>query len=76
MSKICYGCFRPLDEDTAKCPRCGFDAASSQNLPFLPLGAQLQKGRYIVGRKLASNNESTGLLEWQNTVCENPSGMP
>ena len=68
MSKICYGCFRPLDEDTAKCPRCGFDAASSQNLPFLPLGAQLQKGRYIVGRKLASNNESTKYLAFDSSL--------
>ena len=46
------------DEDE-KCPNCGFDRSIRQSLPFLPLGAKLQDGKYLVGKKLSSNNEST-----------------
>ena len=46
------------DEDD-KCPHCGFDRSIRQSLPFLPLGAKLQDGSYIIGKKLTSNNEST-----------------
>ena len=59
MSVFCYGCMNKIDEEAAVCPICGFDKASVQNLPFLPLGSALQKERYTVGKKLSSNNEST-----------------
>ncbi len=68
MTNVCYGCFRPLDEGKTKCPVCGFDTASKQSLPFLPLGAELQKGRYIVGKKLMSNNESTKYAAFDNNM--------
>lgn len=59
MSKICYGCMKIIGDEDEKCPNCGFDRSVRQSLPFLPLGAKLQDGKYIVGKKLASNNEST-----------------
>ncbi len=68
MSKICYGCFRPLDDESSKCPRCGFDAATKQNMPFLPLGAELQKGRYTIGKKILSSNESTRYIAYDNSM--------
>ena len=59
MSKICFGCMKPMEDDAAVCPKCGFDCSSHQNTPFLPLGATLQEDRYLIGKKLSSNNEST-----------------
>ncbi|MBQ1546503.1 MAG: PASTA domain-containing protein [Clostridia bacterium] len=59
MSKICYGCMNIIEDDDDKCPHCGFDRSIRQSLPFLPLGAKLQDGKYMVGKKLSSNNEST-----------------
>lgn len=59
MSKICYGCMKIIGDDEEKCPHCGFDRSVRQSLPFLPLGVKLQNDRYIIGKKLASNNEST-----------------
>ncbi len=55
-----------IDEEAAVCPICGFDKASVQNLPFLPLGSALQKERYTVGKKLSSNNESTKYIAFDN----------
>ncbi|MBQ1392207.1 MAG: hypothetical protein IIY81_01455, partial [Lachnospiraceae bacterium] len=68
MTKICYGCFRPIEEGIEKCPRCGFETASKQSMPFLPLGAELQKGRYTVGKKLMSNNESTRYIAYDQSM--------
>ncbi len=59
MSRICYGCMRIIGDEDEQCPHCGFDRNIRQSLPFLPLGAKLQKDRYIIGKKLGSNNEST-----------------
>ncbi len=59
MSKICYGCMNIIGDEDEKCPNCGFDRSIRQSLPFLPLGAKLQDGKYLVGKKLSSNNEST-----------------
>ncbi len=59
MSKICFGCMKPMEDDAAVCPKCGFDCSSHQNTPFLPLGATLQEDRYLIGKKISSNNEST-----------------
>ena len=66
MSKICFGCMNPIAEGESVCPRCGFDQNSRQGIPFLPLGASLQEDRYLVGKKLASNNESTKYLAFDN----------
>ena len=59
MSKICYGCMRFISDEDDKCPHCGFDRSIRQGLPFLPLDARLQKDKYIIGKKISSNNEST-----------------
>ncbi len=64
MSKICFGCMKPIGDDDEKCPYCDFDQNSRQSLPFLPLGAFLQEDRYLVGKKLSSNNESTKYLAY------------
>ncbi len=66
MSKICFGCMNPIKDGEAVCPRCGFDQAARQGTPFLPLGASLQENKYVVGKKLSSNNESTKYLAFDN----------
>lgn len=62
MSKVCLGCMKLIESDEIKCPYCGFESSARQNLPFLPLGAYLQNERYLVGKRLTSNNESTKYL--------------
>ncbi len=70
MSKICYGCMKIIgDED--KCPHCGFDRSIRQSHPFLPLGTELQDGKYIIGKKILSTNESTRYIAF-DTRTENP----
>ena len=66
MSKICFGCMNPINDGEAVCPRCGFGRAARQAAPFLPLGASLQEDRYLIGKKLSSNNESTKYLAFDN----------
>ena len=55
---------RKIEDDAAQCPHCGFDTGARQSFPFLPLGSKLEDGRYIVGKKLTSNNESTKYLAY------------
>ncbi|MDE7389371.1 MAG: PASTA domain-containing protein [Lachnospiraceae bacterium] len=62
MSKLCLGCMKLIENDDVKCPYCDFDQNSRQNLPFLQLGSKLQNDRYLVGKRLSSNNESTKYL--------------
>ncbi len=71
MSKICFGCMKPIGDEEEKCPHCGFDQNSRQSLPFLPLGSSLQEERYLIGKKLSSNNESTKYLAF-DTKSETP----
>lgn len=68
MSKICLGCMKQIGEGAETCPHCGFDQNAQQSLPFLPLGATLQEGRYLIGKKLASNNESTKYLAFDSRM--------
>lgn len=68
MSKVCLGCMKLIDDGDDKCPFCGFDGTARQSLPFLPLGAKLQEGRYLVGKKISSNNESTKYLAYDNRM--------
>lgn len=62
MSRICFGCMNQIEDDEVRCPHCDFDRNSRQGLPFLPLGTVLQEDRYLIGKKLSSNNESTKYL--------------
>ncbi len=71
MSRICYGCMKFIGDEEEKCPNCGFDRSIRQSLPFLPLGAKLQNDKYIVGKKLTSNNESTKYMAF-DAHRENP----
>ncbi len=50
---------RIIGDEDDKCPHCGFDRSIVQGLPFLPLDARLQDDKYIIGKKISSNNEST-----------------
>ena len=68
MSKVCLGCMKQIEETDSKCPYCGFDQESQQSLPFLPLGAHLQNGRYLVGKRISSNNESTKYLAFDSRM--------
>lgn len=51
-----------IGDNDDKCPHCGFDRSIRQSLPFLPLGAKLQDDKYMIGKKLTSNNESTSYV--------------
>lgn len=50
---------RIIGDEDEKCPNCGFDRNVRQGSPFLALDARLQDDKYIIGKKLSSNNEST-----------------
>lgn len=68
MSKVCLGCMKQIEENDGKCPYCGFDQDSKQGLPFLPLGTRLQNGRYLIGKRMSSNNESTKYLAFDSRM--------
>ena len=49
--QLCMGCMNPVREEQI-CPLCGWDRATSQNLPqHLPAGTILAE-KYLVGRVL------------------------
>ncbi len=67
MAQFCFGCMRENDGEQI-CPHCGFDRASEQPAPFLPLGAVLQEQNYIVGKKLENNAEGAKYIGYSNTM--------
>ncbi len=61
MGNLCFNCMKDTN-GAAICPHCGYDMDNAeQNAPYLPLGVELQE-RYVVGKQLHSNGESTTYL--------------
>lgn len=57
---LCMGCMKEIGVDKV-CPHCGFNNEEVQPEPFLGFNTVL-KGRYIVGRGIDTNGESTRYL--------------
>lgn len=57
---LCMGCMKEIGEEKI-CPDCGFNNADTQPEPFLGFNTVL-KDRYIVGRGIDTNGESTRYL--------------
>ncbi|MGN1051061.1 MAG: PASTA domain-containing protein [Acutalibacteraceae bacterium] len=54
---LCYGCMKEIG-DKKICPKCGYNNERRQEKPLLPYGTEL-KQRYIVGKFIDTNGEST-----------------
>ena len=54
---LCMGCMQEIKNEVV-CPNCGFNNKDVQPAPFLGFNTLL-KGRYIVGRGIDTNGEST-----------------
>lgn len=65
MSQLCLGCMQENNGEQI-CPHCGFDRASEQTAPFLPLGTILQEQRYLVGKKIDNNAEGARYIGYDN----------
>ena len=65
MAQLCLGCMRENNGEQI-CPHCGFDRASEQPAPFLPLGTILQEQRYLVGKKIDNNSEGARYIGYDN----------
>ena len=57
---LCMGCMQEI-EDKIVCPHCGFNNSETQPEPFLGFNTVL-KDRYIIGRGIDTNGESTRYL--------------
>lgn len=55
--KLCPGCNRPLSDEAAICPVCGFTVGKENPLNYLPVGTLLS-GRYAVGGVLENGGDS------------------
>lgn len=65
MAQLCLGCMRENNGEQV-CPHCGFNRASEQPAPFLPLGTILQEQRYLVGKKIDNNAEGARYIGYDN----------
>ncbi|MBQ9674005.1 MAG: PASTA domain-containing protein [Ruminococcus sp.] len=57
---LCMGCMHDIGDEKL-CPECGFDNNEKQPEPFLDFNTKL-KNRYIIGRGIDTNGESTRYL--------------
>lgn len=72
LSKLCFSCFRPLDEN-GRCPHC--DAAQSavqaasltDDSPVLPLGTMINN-RYFIGKAIKTNGEGSTYVAYDNVL--------
>ncbi len=67
MAQLCLGCMKENNGEQI-CPHCGFDRASEQPAPFLPLGTVLQEENYLVGKKIDNNGEGPKYIGYSNTM--------
>ncbi len=63
---LCMGCMQEIG-DQPVCPECGFKATEKQPEPFLGFNTIL-KNRYIVGRGIDTNGESTRYLGYDKVT--------
>lgn len=63
---LCLGCMHEKQNNTI-CPRCGYDNSQSQGAPYLPANTLL-KDRFLIGRRLETNGESTRYIGFDNTA--------
>ena len=69
MAQLCLGCMKE-NQGEAICPFCGFDSSSEQPAPFLPLGVELQEGKYLVGRKIDNNAEGARYIGYSKMTSQ------
>lgn len=55
--KLCMGCMSPLFEEGEPCRACGYDGAAEPDLNYLPPRSRIGGGRYLVGKRYASDPE-------------------
>lgn len=67
MAQLCLGCMQKNNGEPV-CPFCGFDKATEQNAPFLPLGAELQNGNYVIGKKISNNAEGAKYIGFSKAM--------
>ncbi len=56
VSKLCMGCMRQKPAE-GPCPACGYNNEPETNPAFLPNGATVGNGRYLLGKALDNNGE-------------------
>ncbi len=67
MAQLCLGCMQKNNGEKI-CPICGFNRDTVQNAPFMPLGAELQDGNYLVGQKISNNAEGGKYIGYSKTM--------
>ena len=65
---LCIGCMREIADDVI-CPHCSFDNTKQQIAPLLPYGTLIEK-RYIIGREVEINSESTRYIAFDRETGE------
>ena len=65
---LCIGCMREI-ADNIVCPHCSFDNTRQQSAPLLPYGTVLEK-RYIIGKEVEINSESTRYIAFDREISE------
>ncbi len=63
---LCLGCMHEKQNNTI-CPHCGFDNSQTQGAPYLPANTLL-KDRFLIGRRLETNGESTRYIGFDNAA--------
>ncbi len=65
---LCMGCMKDIGDEKI-CPECGFDNNEKQPEPFLGFNTKI-KDRYIIGRGIDTNGESTRYLGYDTQTQE------
>lgn len=66
----CLGCMEE-QEESGRCPNCGFDRGSYESVPHQLLPGTILNGRYILGRALGEGGFGISYLGWDlNLECK------
>ena len=64
MSKVCYGCFKSVNDEYSACPYCGFDFHSYNISDRALHPGTVLNGKYIVGKTLGEGGFGITYLAW------------
>jgi serine/threonine protein kinase len=62
--KICFNCFREIENGDVPCPHCGFPAPQMQNPPNHLRCGTLLAGKYLIGRSLGQGGFGITYVGW------------
>ena len=66
--KTCYGCFKQINDSSARCPYCGYDPEGEEHPKWILPPGTILNGKYEIGRSLGEGGFGITYLAWDRNM--------